>query len=722
MKRLLNLIPLLITINVFAVTPQFWKTSSAEAFLGGEIEGMTVNSRGQLRPGPTLKKIASFSEPFVLSQASDGAGNRFFGTGNGGKVYRLSNGEMKLLFTAPEPEIYAATFADGALIVGSSPNGKVYRVDPKSGASTELFDPKQAYIWALAPMDDGSIAVATGVEGKLFRIPKGGAGELWFDATETHLRSLAVTKDNRLLVGGAGEGRIYEVSGKNRGRALFDSTFAEISSIYYDASTGLAWAAGASNVLPSAPPTKQGQPQKQATTTTATTTTTSGEVKKEDEPAASVDVNLSFEDLTAANQGTGSAELYRISPDGFVDTVRKLDREIVYGLSGDGKGGLFISTGPLGRIYELRDNEISLLATVPEKQVVSFNSDPGSVIVTTTNSGAVYRLESSPNAKSEYRSLAKDLERFSRFGHFRLEGNELTSSITQVSFRSGNTSSPDDTWSAWSAPVNGSQGAIDVPPSRYLQWRLNFLRPTPSAYVDAVSIAYINRNVAPVIDNVAVLDPGVVIVSSNYPSAPQVVEATNPDENGIFGSLDPSRDHSDPGKRVFRKGYRTAVWKAHDFNNDSIRYTLNFRRNGDAKWLRLRENLEESQYNFDTSQLPDGVYELQLVASDAPDNVEGPLTDQKEGIEFNVDNSQPSVAFTASGDRLTVHVTDQLSTIVKVEYSIDAKKWIRLTPEDGISDSSDETYRIARTDLDNHFVVVRAVDSSFNIATAQWRN
>jgi len=721
MKRLLTLISLLVSVNASAVAPQFWKTSSAEAFLSGEIEGMTVNSRGQLRPGPTLKKLASFSEPFVLSQTSDGEGSRFFGTGNAGKVYRLANGETKLLYTAPEPEIYALAFLDGALIVGSSPSGKVYRVDAKSGAATVLFDPGQAYIWALAVMNDGSIAVATGVEGKLFRIPRGGPGELWFDASETHLRSLAVTKENHLLVGGAGEGRIYEVTGKNQGRALFDSTFSEISAMYYDSSTGIAWAAGASNVLPSAPPAKgQPQQQKQAGSGAATNTAASAEVKKEDEPAASVATSISF-DETPGNTGTGAAELYRISPDGFVETVRKFDREIVYGLSGDGKGAIFISTGPLGRIYELRDNEISLLVTVPEKQVVSFNPDPGSLIVTTTNSGAVYRLEPMLSSKSEYRSVARDLERFSRFGHFRFEGNDLSASAMRVSFRSGNTSSPDETWSSWSSPVNGPEGAIEAPPARYLQWRVSFLKPTAAAYVDGATMAFINRNVAPIIENVSVLDPGVVVVSSNYPASPQVVEATNPDENGIFNSLDNAKDRSDPGKRVFRKGYRSAVWKAHDPNGDSIRYTLNFRRKGDSRWLRLRENLEESQFNFDTSQLPDGIYELQLIATDSPDNAEAPLTDQKQGFEFNVDNTEPRIGFTAGGDSVVVHVTDQLSSIVRVEYSVDAKKWIRMIPDDGISDSADETYRLPRKDLENRFVVVRAVDSSFNIATAQWK-
>jgi len=40
-------------------------------------------------------------------------------------------------------------FRDGALYVGASPNGKVYRVDPNSGKGTVFVDPKQAYIWSM---------------------------------------------------------------------------------------------------------------------------------------------------------------------------------------------------------------------------------------------------------------------------------------------------------------------------------------------------------------------------------------------------------------------------------------------------------------------------------------------------------------------------------------------------------------------------------------------
>src|SRR6266852_4517998 len=164
--------------NALAVAPQFWRVRTAEDFLAGDIDGFAVTSRGELRPGPALKKLASFNDPFVLTQATAPNGDRFFGTGNDGKVYRLRGSDVKLVFTAAEPEIYALAFHDGALFVATSPNGKVYRVDPSDGKGTAFYDPKQAYIWSIAFLPDNSLAVATGVEGKLFLVKPSGESKL----------------------------------------------------------------------------------------------------------------------------------------------------------------------------------------------------------------------------------------------------------------------------------------------------------------------------------------------------------------------------------------------------------------------------------------------------------------------------------------------------------------------------------------------------------------
>jgi hypothetical protein len=159
------------------------------------------------------------------------------------------------------------------------------------------------------------------------------------------------------------------------------------------------------------------------------------------------------------------------------------------------------------------------------------------------------------------------------------------------------------------------------------------------------------------------------------------------------------------------------TWRAHDDNGDALRYSVSFRTKGSEKWLRLRDNLEENQINFDTSQMPDGRYELRVTASDAQDNPEGAKTDVKSSVEFQVDNTPPSISASTQGDDVVLHVVDSASTVGKVEYSIDAQKWIRLVPVDGLADSSDETYKLRRADVAGKFVIIRAVDAFYNVAT-----
>src|SRR5687768_11066954 len=467
MRRNLFLVFILFAASsLFAVQPQFWRVTAAEDFLAGEIEGFAVTTRGELRLAPGVRKIASFTDPFVLSQASAPNGDRFFGTGNDGKVYRLRGTDLKLIFTAPEPEVYAVAFKDGAVFAGTSPNGKVYRVDPESGAHTVFFDPQQAYIWALEPLEGGDLAVATGVDGKLFRVNAKGEGKVLYDAPDTHIRSLARRSNGTLLAGASGKGRIYEISATGSAHALFDSPLNEISSVFVDAN-GIGWAAAASSTLPSTAPPKSTQPAKGTTQQQQQqqSTSTSGEAKKEGE-AAAVEVSFSFDDSATTASQAGSAEIYRINTDGFVETVQKFEREMVYALSAGRDGAVLIATGPNGRIYELRDGEIALVGAVPEKQIVSINASGNATVITTTNSGAVYRMEGGNAQNAEFRSAAKDAERFSRFGNYRIEGRNLAAGNIAIAFRSGNTRTPDSTWSAWTLPQTTLEGSIDVPAAR----------------------------------------------------------------------------------------------------------------------------------------------------------------------------------------------------------------------------------------------------------------
>src|SRR6185369_3131237 len=106
----------------------------------------------------------------------------------------------------------------------------------------------------------------------------------------------------------------------------------------------------------------------------------------------------------------------------------------------------------------------------------------------------------------------------------------------------------------------------------------------------------------------------------------------SPDENGIFAGLESPRDGSGegPGKKLYRKGFRTVVWKGSDPNGDSLRYDLEGRREESSNYFPLRRDLEESYYSFDSSALPDGRYRFRVTGSDKVSNPEGQAQAESE--------------------------------------------------------------------------------------------
>lgn len=695
-----------------AVEPETWILTSTEDFMAGESSGVAVSATGELLPGPAIEKLAALDEPFVLAQVTAADGSILLGTGNEGKVYRLRGDDLEVVFDAAEEQIYALEVRGNDLFVGSSPQGKVYRVDLRSGNSEIWAEPGEAYIWAIEALPGGNLAVATGLDGKLYRVTGKGSATVLFDAPEMHLRSIASAGGDTLLVGGSGEGRIYEIRGDGSARALYDSSLTEISALHYDAERRVAWAAAGKSVLPTAVP--QQQQQQQSSGSGQGSQGQSGQGSGD----ASVSVSFSFDEASQLGgpvQPVGSSELYRIDADGYVDTVWRLDREIIYSIDRDAGGeGIIVSTGANGRIYRVRGDQVSLIAKLPEKQVVAYRAAGNRALATTTNAGGVYELDFSRSGQATYESVVKDTRRLSRFGHYRIEGREIPGGVV-VSWRSGNTSAPDQTWSEW-RQTRGASGTIDAPPARFLQWKLELPGGSPATRVDEVRAVFVNHNAPPKIEQFSMAEPAVVYLTGGYPTSPGVVEATNPDQYGIFTSID-APAQQEAGKKYFRKGFRTVGWKASDPNGDTLEYDLFFRRRGMSEWLRLRENLSAEQMNFDTSQLPDGEYELRLVVTDAPSNPVDPRQVERSDLSFKVDNTGPSIRAERSSAGRRIVITDAASPVTKVEYAVDAEKWRPLLPVDGISDSQTETYELEASSINGRFVIVRAVDAFYNVTT-----
>ncbi|RKY63679.1 MAG: hypothetical protein DRP99_03600, partial [Candidatus Latescibacterota bacterium] len=87
----------------FTSTTFFWRDDTYEAFSQGKGEGVSISEDGELTLSPRLKVVADLGELYVWSMARDFEGNIYAGTGNEGKVFRISpKGKVELIFDSPE--------------------------------------------------------------------------------------------------------------------------------------------------------------------------------------------------------------------------------------------------------------------------------------------------------------------------------------------------------------------------------------------------------------------------------------------------------------------------------------------------------------------------------------------------------------------------------------------------------------------------------------------
>jgi hypothetical protein len=172
---------------------------------------------------------------------------------------------------------------------------------------------------------------------------------------------------------------------------------------------------------------------------------------------------------------------------------------------------------------------------------------------------------------------------------------------------------------------------------------------------------------------------------------------------------------------------RSVTWKATDANGDPLRAEVQYRAEDETAWKTLRSGVEEEYFAWDSTAMPDGVYRIRIIVSDAAANPPGSgFTGQKESAPFDVDNTPPSVSDVGArvaGKAVDVQatVTDASSVIGETAYAVDAGDWTVILPEDGIADSTKESYRFSVTGLaaGEHSVVIRARDRAGNVSAGK---
>jgi sugar lactone lactonase YvrE len=90
-------------------------------------------------------------------------------------------------------------------------------------------------------------------------------------------------------------------------------------------------------------------------------------------------------------------------------------------------------------------------------------------------------------------------------------------------------------------------------------------------------------------------------------------------------------------------------WSATDPNEDELAYSLYVRKDGWKSWVLLEEDYDKTEFEWDTTTTPSGTYRVKVVASDRRDNpAEDALTGERMSEPFVVSHTPPEVAVKAA--------------------------------------------------------------------------
>jgi hypothetical protein len=91
-------------------------------------------------------------------------------------------------------------------------------------------------------------------------------------------------------------------------------------------------------------------------------------------------------------------------------------------------------------------------------------------------------------------------------------------------------------------------------------------------------------------------------------------------------------------------------WTATDPNEDELTYSLYVRKEGWKNWVLLEENLDKKEFEWDTTTTPSGLYRARVVATDRKDNpASEALTGEKLSAAFAVAHTSPTVTVKVAG-------------------------------------------------------------------------
>ena len=734
-----------------ASTTKYWTQSTYEEFTKGDANNVAICSNGTIELTPKTEDIEGISASYIWCMTTDKKGNVFAGTGNPGYVYQISDKKKAvIMFEAPEGFQIQSIAADnhGNIYAGTSPKGFIYKITREMKAKLFCSLP-ELYIWDMAIDYKGQLYAATGNQGRIYKISPDGKAEVILESKATHILDLEIDKSNAIYACTEPFGLIYKIKGKDIS-VVYDADEDEVHCLTLD-SNGILYA-GACYSVKSIPPQLFGR-------------TGRAESLQRKPP----------QDLSAAFQGGGLADfglvvddknkdmgapnqddikdskqipdfgllfnldafprkpncIYRISQNKGVEKVMELDRSFVFSLLSDKENNIYAGTSDNASIYKIVADHKQPKVKVQEEITSLFNSKYAQILsltnvndkvfyVGTGNNGTIFKVSNEHVSSGEYVSTVHDAKVKSKWGRISWDPEISSGTKIELFTRAGNNKSPDATWTPWKktklSPEDINSEIIESPKARFLQYK--------------AELSTIDKGTSPALGNITIS-----YLQDNQPHSIKNVEINNltpaaKTEQKKQTKTKPARTNT-PKDNARKKGLKKIIaWKLENPDNDHLLFNVYAKKTKERFWRIIASNLQDQgSYTWDIDNVDNEEYHVKIIASDILSNQpENEMQSEIISQRFPVDNKGPVIKITDTqgcvNGNFTVNgtVSDDISNISEMRYSIDSENWFPIFPTDQLFDYKKEDFQFTMPKLPvmiSPTITITALDTEGNRGTQQ---
>jgi outer membrane protein assembly factor BamB len=668
-----------------------WQPERFDQLRRGTFEGASLDMDGAIRLSVAPRALPSAPLNFVWSVAPDGEAGLLLGGGVGGRIVRVGAEPSEQTYPAL-PGAFVTALArseNGDLYAGLSPEGTLCRVGQRGYETIAQLNAR--YVNAMR-WHDGVLYLATGLPAQVLAWD-GNTLRRLLTVDETHFSALTVGADGAVYAGTSERGMVYRIDPAGAISPIATLSEPSVAALATDATGNLYIATAPSGHL-------------YRWTPAGGLTQLHSDLKRE--WRALVMHNGSLYALTPD-------EVYLIPTDSGTAQPALMFRQ---------RGLQLIGGGVVGERLHLASAD-----------------------------GRLYALE--PAAEGVYLSPVLDAGAPARWGALRWSASLPNGAHLTLQTRSGNTPEPDASWSLWTTAYENPEGStILSPPAQYLQVRVRLKGAgDASPTLHRFSVSYLPQNRPPEVQLIglapyqAISDKHTLRWRGRDPDGDtlryevqiardgigdwQPLKNGQPKPNGSPAADMPTAPNAPPsidalGLDDLPEEFRAQIQQQMARVGQTRLPDAPEPESDDAPSRAERPDAK-TRFEWDTTQVPDGVYLVRIMATDEPASPTDYATVYSPAVPIVVCNTPPVVSVRErdvkvaedgvveltgfafqyfeerkegsadSGEQASERarrILRQSAPIVGVQYQVGDGEWFSAEPLDGVFDSAFEPFRI----------------------------